>query len=427
MAFIAKESSGTQPPKIEMERQKLAVPTLVAMVCNHVILCIKTTTFLGLLLCSTIAWCQLAQPNGQGAAVHDYIRLYRKYLHGLKDVQCSMYPTCSQYGTIAFSNHSFPVAMVLTSDRLLRCGGHLDSYYEIAVDNHRGRRLDYPPGIPVPNRLMATPPNHVAAETIIPSDEATKAIQFTNMLINQHSYASALLEIERLLYKDSTLRHLPQLYLNKMRCFEGLQQYSDGLLFYEQSIPQAVKTDYKITYTAAHLYDLAGDTDHAIDLYRQASNIWDSNEVQPYGELAVLYASKSQFSEAREALENKYAIDSHPASLASSIATIERMENVRYKSPITAMLLSIVPGAGYLYLGQPRNAVVSLLLNSLLAYATYTSFRTENYGLGIIIGAFSISFYGGNITGSRSSAHRLNEKLKRNGIDELRRHNPFYY
>ncbi len=380
-----------------------------------------------LLLCTVSTWCQQGQPHGQGAAVQDYIGVYRRYLHGLKDMYCPMYPTCSQYGAMVFADHPFPVAMALTADRLLRCGGHLESYHEIAVGTHSGRRLDYPPGRPVPAHLTASPPLQVAAETIVPTDSATKAIQFTNMLINQHSYASALLEIERLLCKDSALRQLPSLYLNKMRCFEGLQQYSDGLLFYEQRMPREFMTDYKIMCTAAHLYGLTGDTDRAIDLYRQAASVWDSSEAHPYGELAVLYARKAQFNEAREALKNKYAIDDNTTSLASSTAVIERMETANYKSPTKAMLLSIVPGAGYLYLGQPRNAMVSLLVNSVLAYAVYTSFHTENYGLGIIVAAFSLSFYGGNIAGSGTSARRINENLKHKAVNELRRYNPFYY
>lgn len=383
----------------------------------------KSGWLLCLLLCTVDALCQ----QGQGAAVQDYIGVYRRYLHGLKDVQCPMYPTCSQYGAMVFADHPFPVAMALTADRLLRCGGHLESYHKIAVGTHIGRRLDYPPGRPVPAGLTATSPCAVAAETIVPSDSATEAVQFTNMLINQHSYTSALLEIERLLCKDSALRQLPALYLNKMRCFEGLQQYSEGLLFYEQRMPSAFKADYKIMYTAAHLYDLTGNNDRAIDLYRQAAGVRDCDEAHPYGELAVLYARKAQFDEAREALGKKYAIDSSSTSLASSLAAIERMEHADYKSPTAAMMLAIVPGAGYLYLGQPRNAIVSLLVNGVLAYAVYTSFRTENYGLGIIVAAFSVSFYGGNIAGSGSSARRLNENIKRDAVKELRRHNPFYY
>lgn len=360
-------------------------------------------------------------------AAHDYIRIYQKYLSDIKYTRCPMYPTCSQYGMMVFADHSFPEAMALTADRMLRCGGHLETYPEIVAGRHSGRRLDYPPGREIPSFAVVAPPSFVAAETIVPTDSITKAIQFINSLINQHSYASALLEIDRLLAEDTIFRHQPSLYLNKLRCFEGLRQYSDGLLLYEQNMPNSIKTNYKVMYTAAHLYDLVGNTDRSIELFRHSSTVWDSNEMHPYGELAVLLAKEALYNEADTALRHKYAIDGNHAAFSDSRAIIDELQGAKYKSPTAAMLLSVIPGAGYLYLGQPRNALISLLVNGVLAYATYTSFKTENYGLGIITAAFSISFYGGNIVGAGSSTRRYNDNLKRDAIKELRKVNPFYY
>lgn len=365
--------------------------------------------------------------SGQGAAIHDYIGIYQKYFSGLKRVHCPMYPTCSHYGMMAFADHSFPVAMVLTADRITRCGGHLEQYAEIAAGPHTGRRLDYPPGRTVPSGLITEPPHVVAAETIVPRDSVTKSIQFTNMLINQHSYASALLEIERLLYVDTAYIHEPKLYVNKLRCLEGLQQYSEGLLYYQQRIPIDVKKDYKIRYTAAHLYDIVGDYEQSVNLYRESALVWDSSEINPYGELAILYARKSMFDEAKWALEQKCSIDGNLAAYNESLDILWRLESAKPKNPTVAMLLGVLPGAGYLYTGQPRNALTSILANGLLAYACYTSIKSENYGLGIIVGIFSVSFYGGNIIGSGSSARRYNENQKRDAIAKLRNTNPFFY
>ena len=383
-------------------------------------------TMLSLLMAGGVMAVQ-GQPDSRGAAVHDYIGIYRKYLSSLKDTKCPMYPTCSHYGMMVFSDHSFPVAMMMTADRLLRCGGHLDFYPTIETEPHGGRKLDYPEGRPIPTFLTTPAPHTVAAETIHPTDSITKAIQFTQSLINQHCYASALLEIDRLLYEDTAFLRIPVFYLNKLRCFEGLQQYSDGLLFYEQHTPSGIKSTYKIMYTAAHLYDLVGNPIKSIDLYRRSAQIWDSNEAHPYGELAILYAKESLYDEAQAALKHKYTIDSNKNAFAASTAALGRLEEAKYKNPTTAMLLGIIPGAGYLYTEQPRNALVSLLVNGVLAYAVYTSFKTENYGLGIIVGAFSISFYGGNIVGSGTSAQRYNKKIKQDALVELRKQIPFFY
>lgn len=367
------------------------------------------------------------EQNNHGAAARDYIRIYQKYLSGLKASHCPMYPTCSQYGMMVFSDHSFAKAMVHTADRLLRCGNHADFYPKITEGTPAGQLLDYPPSRDVPANIITTSAPTVAAETIIPTDSTQNAVQFINHLINQHIYASALLEIERLLYYDTAFLDVPELYLDKMRCYEGLKRYSEGLLFFEQSIPVTLKANNKIVYMAAHLYNLVGDYTKSISLYQQSSVLKDSNDVHPFTELAVLYAREELFDKSRSALECKLEIDKNHKSYENSVSVLAKMEKFKYKNPTTAMLLSIVPGIGYLYTCTPKNAIVSIIVNSLLAYTVYTSLKVHNWGLGIIMGAFSVSFYGGNIVGSGVSAKRYNEKIKNDAIAELKHLNPFYY
>ena len=362
-----------------------------------------------------------------GSAAHDYIEIYQKYLSSLKLSHCPMYPTCSQYGKMVFADHNFPIAMILTADRMIRCGGHLEYYPTIETGIHQGRKLDYPPSRSVPIFLTAKKSHAVAAETIIATDSIEKVIQFTNRLINQHNYAIALLEIEWLLYYDTIFQNKEVLYLNKLRCLEGMQRYSDGVLFYEQQMPYTMKESYKILYTTAHLYDLIGDYNLSLNLFKKSALICDNNDVNPYGELAILYTRMAMFDEAKMSLMQKYAIDGNEKTFASSISILNKLVSTKHKSPTMAMLLGVIPGAGYLYTKQPRNALTSLLVNGVLAYAVYTSVKSENYGLSIILGAFTISFYGGNIVGSGSSARRYNEKMKHDALVELRNNNPFLY
>jgi hypothetical protein len=58
-------------------------------------------------------------------------------------------------------------------------------------------------------------------------------------------------------------------------------------------------------------------------------------------------------------------------------------------------------------------------VNSLLAYATYTNFKTKNYGMGILTGVFNLSFYIGNIYGGVRSAKRYNENNMKTIINKL--------
>ncbi len=377
--------------------------------------------FIGILIVCVSADSLAAQEYS--SAARDYIGLFSGSLRS----SCPMYPSCSRYGMMVFEDYPFPVAMAMMSDRMLRCGNHPDFYPSLTTADGSAQMLDFPPTRYETGVQLCATLHDVAAETIVPKDSVSKALQFINHLVNQHCYASALLEIDRLLYFDTSFLYEPALYINKMRCLEGLQQYSDGLLFYEQNIPGQIKSNYKIMYTAAHLYDLVGDYTRAIDVFAMSALCWDSNEVNPFGELAVLYAKVSLYDEARASLERKLAVDGDVKAFAASNLVLAEQESAKRKDPTAAMLLGIVPGAGYLYAGQSGSALTALLTNGLLAYATYTSFKTKNIGLGILTGLFSASFYIGNIAGSGRSAERYNDKIKRDAIGKLRQIIPFYY
>lgn len=382
--------------------------------------------FLLFLVASSLAEAQVVR-HSRGSAAQDYIGLYQRHLSGMLRSQCQMHPTCSRYGMMVFEDYLFPVAMTMMADRMIRCGNHREFYHQVTLGDGSLQMLDFPPSRSEAAKLACLSPRNVAAETVVPDDSVSRAIQFTNRLVNSHCYASAMLEIDRLLYYDTFFANEPSLYVNKLRCYEGLGQYSDGLLFFESGMPARLRPDYKVLYTAAHLYDLVGDSRKAIACFEASALRWDSNEAHPFGELAIVYAKESMFDKAQASLEKKLSVDGNLPAFASSKAVVERLESARYKNPTVAMLLGIVPGAGYLYASQPGSALTSLLVNAALAYATYTSFKTDNYGLGIVVGLFSTSFYIGNIAGSGNGASRYNERVKRDAINELRIINPFIY
>ncbi len=84
-----------------------------------------------------------------------------------------------------------------------------------------------------------------------------------------------------------------------------------------------------------------------------------------------------------------------------------------------AGVLSIIPGAGYAYTGHTQTAISSLIINGLLTYATYSNFKKENFGMGLLTGVFNLSFYIANIYGSAKSANRFNQQQRKNIISKL--------
>ncbi|WP_076556905.1 membrane protein insertion efficiency factor YidD [Salimicrobium flavidum] len=49
------------------------------------------------------------------------IRFYRKGISPFTPPTCRFYPTCSEYGLVAFQTHGFLKGMVLTGKRILKC------------------------------------------------------------------------------------------------------------------------------------------------------------------------------------------------------------------------------------------------------------------------------------------------------------------
>ena len=86
-----------------------------------------------------------------------------------------------------------------------------------------------------------------------------------------------------------------------------------------------------------------------------------------------------------------------------------------------------VPGGGYVYDRQPASALTALIVNGLLAYATATSIKSNNYGVAAVMGVFSLTFYTGNILGAVSGAKRYNKRRVDACATSIERANNIYW
>lgn len=348
------------------------------------------------------------------ASFTDYIDVYQRCLSGLKNTRCSMYPSCSAYAKMVFEDKPFPMAFALTADRLIRCGHDLSYYPKTFAYGYRAA-VDMPDG-----RTLPAGHEHCTAA-------AVPDMGLLSYMMNSRNWQGAMDEVDRLLYLHPENMGL---YACKLRCFEGLHRYEDGVYAFGQVFPNQCRDDYSTAYTAAHLYDLLGDMPEATALYEHSASLYplqQGDKVSPYGELGILYAKSGRYGDAAEAFRCKAAADGNDALLESNLALLHEMETMHQRSPAAAMALGVIPGAGYLYSGQPGNALSALIINCMLAYACYTSFSSGNDGVGIIVGGLGISFYVGNIVGSGRSARRYND-MKYNALaGQLRSNNHFIY
>lgn len=82
------------------------------------------------------------------------------------------------------------------------------------------------------------------------------------------------------------------------------------------------------------------------------------------------------------------------------------------KSPLIAPLLNaLIPGTGYLYLGQIQTAITALLVNGLFIAAAIFFFKRKAYAAALIFLSFEAGWYFGGIHGGKTGAKFYNERI----------------
>lgn len=80
---------------------------------------------------------------------------------------------------------------------------------------------------------------------------------------------------------------------------------------------------------------------------------------------------------------------------------------------------ALLPGAGYLYLGQNRTALTAFLINGLFIFATYEFFNRGYTAAAILTLSFEVGWYFGGINGAGEEAKYYNEQLYQKEADAL--------
>lgn len=341
-------------------------------------------------------------------AVHDYIGLYQKYVSGLRSGRCAMYPSCSNYGLQVFGKYPFFKAMMVTSDRLIRCSHDQHLYNKTYAYGLRSC-VDNPD-------FANVPPSSVGRLYTDTKRWPDPALQFVDYLINEGDYNSALLEIRRIEFMDNVC--IPQLCAKKLLCMRALGMHEEGLFEFETLRDSTAKTNSRICLQASLAYYETENYGEAINKLDMMDAAGDSiayyNQYVLYG---IAYSRMGEYDKARTSFEQaaRYNVDTYDRN----VSLLNQLSAQKGKSPMVAKCLSIVPGLGYLYSGHKGSALTSLLVNGALGYATYTSIKSQNYGVAALCGLFTASFYIGNINGAGRSATRYNEAQKRNIITQL--------
>ncbi len=63
-----------------------------------------------------------------------FVKFYQVVISPIKQDNCQMYPSCSHYSIVCLSNYNFE-GILMTVDRLNRCGHDVEYYEKVITDN----------------------------------------------------------------------------------------------------------------------------------------------------------------------------------------------------------------------------------------------------------------------------------------------------
>lgn len=349
-------------------------------------------------------------------STNDYISIYQKYISGIRGQECPMYPSCSNFGLKTFSEKKFVYAFILTSDRLLRCG-HEPNKYDLTIRPNGFKNIDYPAYQAAPNELYYTKNAYFFSFSDKISDDST--LTFIKKLINNHYYREALLEIMRVEYKYPIFNI--ELFTNKIICFKALGEYENAIFDYETKCPTQYKNYSELVFQIALIEYKLKNFSLALQKNQTALELCNDEYCKSKIILleGVLYANKYEWKKSMQSYLTLSQLSSYKELADINYKLAENGTQLKFKNPRLASIISIIPGAGYAYAGHKQTAISAFLVNGLLAYATYTSFKNKNYGIGLLTGVFNLSFYIGNIYGAVKSAKRYNEQQQKSIINKL--------
>jgi len=237
-----------------------------------------------------------------------------------------------------------------------------------------------------------------------------QVFSFAERLYAEHDYYRAITEYKRFLHLAPDAPEAPRAALRIGESLLAGERWKDA-----ESALQRVLSSYPHSAAAEQAGLLLSEV-----AYRQQRYSLASEQFRRLAETAKTPQASAQaryrlaWSEIEQrkfaaAVEELNRLDSPQAdSLAAALAG---RQPIAEKSPLLAGSLSgLLPGAGQLYTGNPRDAGLAFALNAAFIWAAVEAFDHDNEALGGILCFFEIGWYGGNIYNAVNHAHRSNQR-----------------
>ncbi|NGX56137.1 MAG: hypothetical protein K1060chlam5_00372 [Candidatus Anoxychlamydiales bacterium] len=226
-------------------------------------------------------------------------------------------------------------------------------------------------------------------------------------------------------------------FANELDLYRSITNFKRAkILLDDKDLYRIREMDYYLMLS----YFLAKKYEDVINVFDKSSLDRVDKKFEAYHDLLImLYESyyhleeKDKYTRVLELLEEYYPNEGKKIVLSTAMidADIEKIEEIALtppgndklidlvntyyknkKSVASAQILNaVLPGAGYLYIGQKKSAITSFFLNASFIYASYEFFQRGYTAAGIITVSFEAGWYFGGIYGAGEEARFYNERL----------------
>ncbi|MDA3896566.1 MAG: hypothetical protein PF482_10505 [Desulfobacteraceae bacterium] len=211
-------------------------------------------------------------------------------------------------------------------------------------------------------------------------------------------------------------------YFHEKSYIQALNQFTH-ILDQKGTTDTGILSAFMISRSYQRIRNYAAAINNLIYLQQMADDKTLADKI--FYQLGWLYLESGDFSQARIAFSNISIANQGAYDTKKIHADLSASAEILQKNPLTAGILSIIPGGGYLYCGRYRDAFTAFLVNSALIYGAYECFNEDLYALGGMISALELGFYAGNIYGGVSSAHKFNLRQQNEFVQNLKKkYNP---
>ena len=238
-------------------------------------------------------------------------------------------------------------------------------------------------------------------------------------------YSTAAIGFKAFVFYFPNDKRCPRAHFSIAMTYFKTQRYGKAEAAFQETARQYPQQDVAVEslFMISRCYLKLDDASAAIDILRRIADLTDNPAVRDRARdrLGWVYLENGEIGPARAAFYGISDAGQPVYHVKEILAQLDRpQDQLPYKSPVVAGVLSIIPGGGYLYCGRYQDALISFLVNAGLGLAAYESFDKDLYALGGLVSVVNLGFYGGNIYGGISSAHKYNDRIYDAFIGRLR-------